>query len=318
MPVYIGPILLFAAGWPLIVRIVRLAKSQNLTSVADFLAARYGKSPAVAGIVTLVAVVGTLPYIALQLKAVVTSTEVLLGNSPLIPFALPEVGILETAFVVALALALFAVLFGTRHIDATEHQDGLMLAVATELLVKLAAFLTVGVFVVYSVFGGIMVSPSMPGKCQVRDGVRPALQWRRLADGDIPELRVRDFAAAAIPRHRGRKPLRARNQAGRMDVPALPRADQSVRRADRRRRPADPAARAGRSRHVRARAADVEGGRYRHHTRLYRRTFGGHGHGDRRIGRAVDHDLQRPGGASAPSASACSIPTSTRSWPGGC
>ncbi len=155
VPVYIGPILLFAAGWPLIVRIVRLAKSQNLTSVADFLAARYGKSPAVAGIVTLVAVVGTLPYIALQLKAVVTSTEVLLGNSPLIPFPLPEVGILETAFVVALALALFAVLFGTRHIDATEHQDGLMLAVATESLVKLTAFLAVGVFVVYSVFGGI-------------------------------------------------------------------------------------------------------------------------------------------------------------------
>jgi Na+/proline symporter/signal transduction histidine kinase/CheY-like chemotaxis protein len=155
LPVYIGPILLFAVGWPLIVRIVRLAKSQNLTSVADFLAARYGKSPAVAAIVTLVSVVGTLPYIALQLKAVVTSTEVLLGNSPLIPIALPEIGILETAFVVALALALFAVLFGTRHIDATEHQHGLMLAVATESLVKLAAFLTVGLFVLYSVFGGV-------------------------------------------------------------------------------------------------------------------------------------------------------------------
>ena len=155
LPVYIGPILLFAVGWPLIVRIVRLAKSQNLTSVADFLAARYGKSPAVAAIVTVVAVVGSLPYIALQLKAVVTSTEVLLGNTPLIPLALPEVGILETAFVVAIALALFAVLFGTRHIDATEHQDGLMLAVATESLIKLATFLAVGVFIIYSVFGGI-------------------------------------------------------------------------------------------------------------------------------------------------------------------
>jgi Na+/proline symporter/signal transduction histidine kinase/CheY-like chemotaxis protein len=155
LPVYLGPILFFAVGWPLIVRIVRLAKSQNLTSVADFLAARYGKSPAVAGIVTMVAVVGTLPYIALQLKAIVTSTEVLLGNSTLIPISLPQVGIIETAFVVALALALFAVLFGTRHIDATEHQDGLMLAVATESLVKLAAFLSVGLFVLYSVFGGV-------------------------------------------------------------------------------------------------------------------------------------------------------------------
>ncbi|MFO1113938.1 MAG: PAS-domain containing protein [Rhodospirillales bacterium] len=154
LPVYIGPILMFSVGWPLVLRIVKLAKSQNLTSVADFLAARYGKSPAVAAIVTLVAVVGTLPYIALQLKAIVASTEVLLGNSPLIPISLPEVGILETAFVVALALALFAVLFGTRHIDATEHQAGLMLAVATESMVKLAAFLTVGVFVIYAFFGG--------------------------------------------------------------------------------------------------------------------------------------------------------------------
>ena len=155
LPVYIGPIILFAVGWPLIVRIVRLAKSQNLTSVADFLAARYGKSPSVAAIVTLVAVIGTLPYIALQLKAIVASTEALLGNSPLIPIALPEIGILETAFVLALCLALFAVLFGTRHIDATEHQDGLMLAIATESMVKLTAFLTVGLFVLYSVFGGI-------------------------------------------------------------------------------------------------------------------------------------------------------------------
>jgi Na+/proline symporter/signal transduction histidine kinase/CheY-like chemotaxis protein len=155
IPVYLGPILMFAIGTPLLVRIVRLSKSQNLTSVADFLAARYGKSPAVAAIVTVVSVVGTLPYIALQLKAIVTSTEVLLGNSPLIPISLPQIGILETAFVVALALALFAVLFGTRHIDATEHQHGLMLAVAAESLVKLAAFLTVGIFVLYSVFGGI-------------------------------------------------------------------------------------------------------------------------------------------------------------------
>ena len=132
IPVYLGPILMFAVGTPLLVRIVRLSKSQNLTSVADFLAARYGKSPAVAAIVTIVSVVGTLPYIALQLKAIVTSTEVLLGNSPLIPISLPQIGILETAFVVALALALFAVLFGTRHIDATEHQHGLMLAICLE------------------------------------------------------------------------------------------------------------------------------------------------------------------------------------------
>jgi Na+/proline symporter/CheY-like chemotaxis protein len=155
VPVYLGPILIFALGWRVIVRIVRVAKSQNLTSVADFIAARYGKSQAVSAIVTLVAVVGTLPYIALQLKAIVSSTETLLGGNPLVSNSLPELGFVETALVVAIALATFAVLFGTRHIDATEHQDGLMLAIAAESLIKLVAFLTVGVFVMVTVFGDV-------------------------------------------------------------------------------------------------------------------------------------------------------------------
>ena len=82
IPVYLGPILLFAFGWRFLLRIVRLAKSQNITSVADFLAARYGKSQAVAAIVTVIAVAGTLPYIALQLKAVALSVDTLLGSRP--------------------------------------------------------------------------------------------------------------------------------------------------------------------------------------------------------------------------------------------
>lgn len=156
IPVYVGPILMFAFGWPLILRIVRLSKSQNITSVADFLAARYGKSQSVAAVVTAVAVVGTLPYIALQLKAVVISTEALLVGNLHLPEEWSEVvGFGETALLAAIALAAFAVLFGTRHIDATEHQDGLMLAIAAESLVKLAAFLAVGIFVMVSVLGGI-------------------------------------------------------------------------------------------------------------------------------------------------------------------
>ncbi|HJZ45060.1 MAG TPA: NahK/ErcS family hybrid sensor histidine kinase/response regulator [Hyphomicrobiaceae bacterium] len=150
-PVYLGPVLLFAFGWRLLLRIVRLAKSQNITSVADFLAARYGKSQAVAAIVTVIAVAGTLPYIALQLKAVAISVDALLGSRPLQTLHLPT----DTAFIIAILMATFAVLFGTRHIDATEHQQGLIVAVAAESLVKLAAFLTVGFFVTFSVFGGI-------------------------------------------------------------------------------------------------------------------------------------------------------------------
>ena len=149
--VYLGPVLLFVFGWRFILRIVRLAKSQNITSVADFLAARYGKSQAVGAIVTVIAVLGTLPYIALQLKAVALSVTALLGAPPLQLFSLQT----DTALVIALLMAAFAVLFGTRHIDATEHQEGLIVAVAAESLVKLAAFLTVGFFVVFSVFGGI-------------------------------------------------------------------------------------------------------------------------------------------------------------------
>src|SRR5262249_10023635 len=151
VPVYLGPILLFAFGWPLLLRVVRLAKSQNITSVADFLAARYGKSQAVAAIVTIIAVAGTLPYIALQLKAVAISVDTLIGVRPWRQLNLPT----DTSFIVALLMATFAVLFGTRHIDATEHQQGLIVAVAAESLVKLAAFLTVGLFVVLSMFDGI-------------------------------------------------------------------------------------------------------------------------------------------------------------------
>ena len=155
LPIYIGPMLMFVLGWPLLLRIVRLAKSQNITSVADFMAARYGKSPAVAAIVTVVAVTGTLPYIALQLKAISVAVETLLGPNPL-GLAVSAGAVMDdTALVIAVVLATFAVLFGTRHIDATEHQDGLMLAVAAESLVKLAAFVAVGLFVVFALMGGI-------------------------------------------------------------------------------------------------------------------------------------------------------------------
>lgn len=149
--VYLGPVLLYLLGWRFLLRIVRLAKSQNITSVADFLAARYGKSQAVGAIVTVIAVAGTLPYIALQLKAVSLSVTSLLGTLPLQLFNLHA----DTALLIAVLMAIFAVLFGTRHIDATEHQEGLITAVAAESIVKLATFLTVGFFAVFSVFGGI-------------------------------------------------------------------------------------------------------------------------------------------------------------------
>lgn len=154
MPVYLGPILMFTIGLPLLTRIVRLAKGQNSSSVADFLAARYGKSQAVAALVTLVAICGTLPYLALQLKAVSASIEVILGGGQLVPIELPRIAFADTAFLITIALIVFTILFGTRHVDATEHQEGLMVAIAAESVVKLMAFLVVGIFIVLTWNGG--------------------------------------------------------------------------------------------------------------------------------------------------------------------
>jgi Na+/proline symporter/signal transduction histidine kinase/ActR/RegA family two-component response regulator len=153
LTIYIGPVLMVGLAYPLMIRIVRLAKGQNITSIADFIAARYGKSQAVAATVALIAIVGMIPYIALQLKAVSSSVGTILADiSAGSVAAQPLVG--DIALFVAMLMAAFAVLFGTRHIDATEHQDGLMLAIATESIIKLVAFLAVGIFVTFVMFQG--------------------------------------------------------------------------------------------------------------------------------------------------------------------
>jgi Na+/proline symporter/CheY-like chemotaxis protein/two-component sensor histidine kinase len=153
LTIYIGPILVIGGCSPLIIRLVRLAKAQNITSIADFIAARYGKAQTVAAAVALIAIIGTIPYIALQLKAVSSSlTTILVHIGPTSGNMQPVLG--DIALYVTLGMALFAVLFGTRHIDATEHQDGLMLAIATESLVKLVAFVAVGILVTFWMFDG--------------------------------------------------------------------------------------------------------------------------------------------------------------------
>jgi Na+/proline symporter/signal transduction histidine kinase/CheY-like chemotaxis protein len=152
LTIYIGPILVVGLGYPLILRIVRLAKGQNITSIADLIAARYGKSQAVAATVALIAIIGMVPYIALQLKAVSASVDTIMASAAPAGALEPMLG--GSALFIALFMATFAVLFGTRHIDATEHQDGLMLAIATESIVKLVAFLAVGIFVTFVMFPG--------------------------------------------------------------------------------------------------------------------------------------------------------------------
>jgi Na+/proline symporter/signal transduction histidine kinase len=149
LAIYLGPILMIGCCTPLLRRVIHLAKSQNITSIADFIAARYGKSQAVAATVALIAIVGSVPYIALQLKALASSLETMLGDDTVIG-KIPLVG--DMALVVTMAMAVFAVLFGTRQSSATEHQHGLMLAVATESIVKLVAFIAAGAFVTFYMF----------------------------------------------------------------------------------------------------------------------------------------------------------------------
>lgn len=155
LPIYIGPIIMLVAGWPIVRRVVVLSKQHNITSIADFIAARYGKSQALGATVAVIAVIGTLPYISLQLKATTFSLEAMLSagtSNGTLSSGIPVVQ--DLALFVAIAMGAFTVLFGTRHIDATEHQDGLMAAIAVESIVKLAAFLVVGFFAMYSVLGG--------------------------------------------------------------------------------------------------------------------------------------------------------------------
>lgn len=156
LPIYLGPTLVFALWSFVWIKIIRICKQHRITSIADFIASRYGKRSALGGLVTIIAVVGTTPYISLQLKSIATSFRILITSSGgILPTAPVEpIFFVDTTLVVAIALALFAILFGTRHIDASEHHEGLVAAIAFESVVKLLAFLTVGGFVTYGIFNG--------------------------------------------------------------------------------------------------------------------------------------------------------------------
>ena len=157
LPIYLGPTLTFILGWFVIRKIIRISKVNRTTSIADFISSRYGKSFQLGALVTVIAVVGILPYISLQLKAISTSfslllhyPEVVLPTRPASAFFLRD-----TAFYVALFMAVFAILFGTRHIDASEQHEGMVAAIAFESVVKLVAFLAVGLFVTFGLYGGL-------------------------------------------------------------------------------------------------------------------------------------------------------------------
>jgi Na+/proline symporter/CheY-like chemotaxis protein len=161
--IYTGPLLVITAGYPLIAKLVRVAKRHNVTSIADFLASRYGKSRAVGVTATLFATVGVLPYIALQLQAVSSTFRAVAEPTPWIDGRVAVIHT-DTSLMVAALMAVFTILFGVRNVQASEQHRGMMLAMAFESVVKLMALLTVGPFVLFVLFDG------------------PSDLWRRLVD----------------------------------------------------------------------------------------------------------------------------------------
>ncbi len=165
LPIYLGPTLMAILWWYVLLKMIRISKANRITSIADFVASRYGKSQLLGGLVTIIAVIGIIPYISLQLKAVSNSFSIIL-KYPATATADSQTAIpllADNTFYIALLLAAFTILFGTRHLDTSERHEGLVAAIAFESLVKLLAFIAVGLFVtfvLYDGFGDIFVRAS--------------------------------------------------------------------------------------------------------------------------------------------------------------
>jgi Na+/proline symporter/serine phosphatase RsbU (regulator of sigma subunit) len=158
LAIYLGPTLIAFSWWFLLRKMVRISKEQNITSIADFISSRYGKSPLLGAVVTIFAVIGIMPYIALQLKAVSRTFDLLVYPLALVNIrmhVLPKLDLhFDSALVVALILGIFGIIFGARHLDASERHEGLVAAIALESVVKIIAFVAAGLFVTYGLFDG--------------------------------------------------------------------------------------------------------------------------------------------------------------------
>lgn len=156
LPIYLGPTLTAFSWWFLLRKMVRISKENNITSIADFISSRYGRSQWLGGLITLVTVVGIMPYIALQLRAVSTSFTIITGYHDF------HVGVMDRILLpsphpglyTALLLGIFAMVFGARHLVSTERHEGLLAAIALESVVKLVALLSVGLFITYGIYDG--------------------------------------------------------------------------------------------------------------------------------------------------------------------
>ena len=146
LTIYIGPTIVMLAWWGALRKLVRIGRTQRITSIADLISSRYGKSTLLGVLVTLIALIGTTPYIALQLQSVTLSFAVFTEGGP--------ETLNSTAIWVAVGLTVFTIIFGTRKLDVNERHHGVVAAIAIEAVVKLIALLAVGIFVVFFVAAG--------------------------------------------------------------------------------------------------------------------------------------------------------------------
>ncbi len=177
---YIGPTLAACTWWLVWGKLLQLCKSNNITTLPDFLALRYGKSSLLGALATVGILLAVIPYIGLQLKAVADTFTLLAGQGRMV-----EAGLFpyQTALYAALLLAVFGILFGARHLDPTERHEGLVLAIAFESVVKLLAFVAVGLLVSLVLFPGwgalfqvVCSRTDLCGLIQFADGTENSLQ----------------------------------------------------------------------------------------------------------------------------------------------
>ncbi|SFR36238.1 His Kinase A (phospho-acceptor) domain-containing protein [Yoonia tamlensis] len=149
--IYLGPTLMMIGWWWILRKLVRIGRAQRITSIADLVSSRFGKSTSLGVIVTVISVVAATPYIALQLQSVTLSFAVFAQSGGQL---WQDADLNATATWVAVGLFVFTVIFGTRNLDANERHHGIVIAIAVEAVVKLIALLAVGVFVVWGIAGG--------------------------------------------------------------------------------------------------------------------------------------------------------------------
>ena len=310
LPIYLGPTLAMVLAWIVIRKMIRIAQTYRITSIADFIASRYGKSPLLAGLVTLITVVGIVPYIALQLKAV-SSGYALLTRPSDAPLTRALPWWLDGTLYVALALAGFTMIFGTRHLDSAERHEGMVAAMAFESVVKLVAFLAVGVFVTWGLFDGMadlfaraMAVPRAEGAALARAArqavcVRAVVRAHHAVDAlGAASCRASSrswWSKTSTSGTSGGLPGSFRPTSSLINVFVLPIAHRRVALFSRRAPPDAETFVLSLPLAAGAQGLALGG--------LCRWPLGGHRHAHRRDDRRLDHGLQRPGDAAAAAAS---------------